>query len=108
MDETSVWNDIISNTAVDKQGVKSVCLETTRHEKCMVSICLANKADGTKLKPFAVLRAGKRESKSLGKEFKSRCLVKSSDNAWMNEELTAIWIKRVVDAFLGLLRMPYD
>ena len=45
MEKTPVWNDIASNTAIDKQGVKSVSLKTTGHEKCMVSVCLAAKAD---------------------------------------------------------------
>ena len=60
MDETSVLNDMVSNTTIDKQGAKSVCLRTTEHEKCMVSACLAAKVDGTKLKPFVVFRAVKR------------------------------------------------
>ena len=54
---------MVSNTTVDKQGVKSVSLGRTEHEKCMVSVCLAAKADGTKLKPFVVSRAAKKESK---------------------------------------------
>ena len=65
----------------------------------MVSICLAAKADGTKLKPLVVFRAAKRESNSLDEEFESRCVVKSSGNAWMNEELITIWVKRVLGAF---------
>ena len=103
MDETSVWNEIMSNTAIDKQGAKSVCLKTTGHDKCMVSICLAVKADGNKLKPFIVFCAAKRESISLDEEFKSCCVVKSSGNTWMNEQLTTIWEKQVLGAFLGLL-----
>ena len=43
MEETSVLNDMVSNTTIDKQGAKSVCLRTTGHEKCMVSACLAAK-----------------------------------------------------------------
>ena len=80
-------------------GEESLYLKATEYEKCMVSVYLAVKADGTKLKPFAVFRAAKRESKSLDEEFESRCVVKSFVNAWMNEELTAIWIKRVIGAF---------
>ena len=91
MYQTFVWNDMVSNTTIDKQGAG--------HEKCMVSVCLAAKANGTKLKLFVVFRAAKRESKSLDEEFKSRCLGKSSGNAWMNEELTTIWIKRVLGTF---------
>ena len=87
MDQTSVWNDMVSNTTIDKQGAKSVCLKTNEHEKCMVSVCLAAKADGTKLKPFVVFRAANRESKSRDKEFKSCCVVKSSTDTWINEKL---------------------
>ena len=65
----------------------------------MVSLCLAVKADGTKLKPFVVFRAAKRKSKSLDEELNSRCVVKSSGNAWMNEELTTIWVKLLLGAF---------
>ena len=65
MVKTSITNDMVSNTTIHKQGAKSVCLKTTGHEKCMVNVCLAAKADGTKLKPFVVLRAVKRESKSF-------------------------------------------
>ena len=99
MDKTSLWNDMVSDTAIDKQRVKSVCLKTSRDEKCMFNACLAAKADGTKLKPFFFLRAAKRESKSLDEEFKSRCVVKSPGNVLMNEELTTIWVKRVLCAF---------
>ena len=59
MDKRSVWNGMVSNSTIDKQGAKSVCLKTTEHEKCMVSVCLAAKADETKLKPFVVFRAAK-------------------------------------------------
>ena len=99
MDETPVWNDMVSSTTVDKKGAKSICLKTTGHEKCMVTVCLAAKADGTKLKPFVVFRAAKRESKSLDDEFKARCVITTSANAWMNEDLTLTWVKRVLGAF---------
>ena len=66
----------------------------------MVSICLAAKADGTKLKALVAFRAAKRESNLLDEEFESRFVVKSSGNAWMNKELTTIWVKRVLGAFL--------
>ena len=108
IEETSVWNDMVSNTAINKQGARSVCLKTTGHEKCMVSIWLAAKADGTKFKPFVVFCATKREFKSLDEKFKSQYVVKSSGNAWMTEELTIIWVKRVLVSFLGPLRMSYD
>ena len=63
--------------------------------KCMISVCLAAELYGTKVKTIVVFRAAKRDSKSLDEEFKSRCVVKSSGNARMNEKLTNIWVKRV-------------
>ena len=100
MDETSVWNDMAFNTTIDKQGAQSVCLKRTGHEKYMASLCLADKTDGTKVKPFVVFCAIKRESNSLDEEFKPRCVVTSSGNAWMNEEVTTIWMKGVLGVFL--------
>ena len=65
MDETSVSNGMVSNTTIHKQGATSVCLKTTWHEKFMISVCLAAKADGPKLKTFVVFRPTKTKSKSL-------------------------------------------
>ena len=62
MNETSVWNDMVSNTTINKQVVKSVCLKTTGHKEYMVSVCLAAKADETKLKPFVVFHAANKEN----------------------------------------------
>ena len=81
MDETSISNSMVPNTTIHKQEAKSVCLKTAGHEKCIVSVCLDANADGTKLKPFVVFCAAKRESKPLDEEFESCCIVKSSGNA---------------------------
>ena len=70
MDETPVWNDMVSSTTVDKTGSKDVPLKTTGHEKVRVSVCLAAKGDGTKLKPFEVFVGAKHESKALHEEYK--------------------------------------
>ena len=69
------------------------------HGKVRVSVCLSAKADGTKLKPMIVFGGAKRESKALNGEFKSRCVVASSKNAWMNEELTLVWAEKVLGKF---------
>ena len=99
MDETPVWNDMVSSTTVDKTGSKDVPLKTTGHEKVRVSVCLAAKGDGTKLKPFVVFAGAKRESKALHEEYKRQCSVASSTNGWMNEELTLRWINEIVGTF---------
>ena len=88
MDETPVWDDMVSTTTVDNVGASSINLKTTGHEKVMVTVCLSARADGTKLKPYIVFRGAKREVKRLNEDFKHKCVIATSANAWMNEELT--------------------
>ena len=99
IDETAVWNDMVSETTVEATGAKDVPMKSTGHEKVRVSVCLAAKLDGTKLKPFIVFGAAKRESKSLHDEYKRQCSVASSSDAWMNEELTLKWCDEVLRQF---------
>ena len=96
MDETAVWADMTSGTTVEQTGAQTVSLKTTGHEKMRVSVCLATKADGSKMKPMIVFWRGKREVKELAEEFRSKCIVVSSVNAWMNEELTTVWVEKVL------------
>ena len=100
MDETPVWCDMISETTIDKTGKKSITLKTTGHEKARVSVCLAAKADGTKPKPMVVFKGPKREVAALSQEFKHKAVVATSENAWMNTELTQVWINSVLGEFL--------
>ena len=73
--------------------------------KTEVSVCLAAKADGTKLKPFIVFPGAKRKTKLLNEEFKAKCVVASSTNGWMNEELTLYWVRSVLGRFSFTRRM---
>ena len=90
---------MISETTIDKTGKKSITLKTTDHEKATVSVCLAAKADRTKLKPMAVFKGVKWEVAALNQEFKHKAVIATSDNAWMNAELTQVWINSVFGAF---------
>ena len=72
MDETLVLCDMISETTIDATGKKTITLKTTGHEKASVSVCLAAKTDGTKLKPMVVFRGAKREVAALNQEFKQK------------------------------------
>ena len=99
MDETPVWDDMVSATTVDNVGAASINLKTTGHEKVMVTVCLSARADGTKLKSYIVFRGAKREVKKLNEDFKHKCVIATSSNAWMNEELTLNWAKNVLGAF---------
>ena len=69
MDETPIWADMVSDTTVDVTRKKIVTVKTTGHEKSRVSVCLAAKADGTKLPPFIVFKSAKREVAAMDKEF---------------------------------------
>lgn len=91
-----MWQDMLSDTTVDTTGARSIRMKTTGHEKVRISVCLAAKADGTKLKPMIVFGGAKREVKKLSEEFKGRCVVASSSNAWMNDELTKCWVQCVL------------
>lgn len=99
MGETPVWCDMISETTIDAAGKKSITLKTIGHEKARVSVCLAAKADGTKPKPMVVFKGAKREVAALNQEFKHRTVIATSGNAWMDTELTHVWVNSVHGAF---------
>ena len=80
MDETPVWFNMISKTTIDTTGKKTVTLKSTGHEKAQVSVCLAAKADRTKLKPMVVFKGGKRKVAALKQEFQNRAVVATSAN----------------------------
>ena len=61
MDERAMWHEMISNTTVTDKGTKSVVLKTTGHEKNKVTVTLAAKANGDKLKPYIVFTGHKCE-----------------------------------------------
>ena len=37
MDETAVWNDMISNTTIEKRGEHTVNLKSTGHFNCLLN-----------------------------------------------------------------------
>ena len=59
MDETSIWADMPSATTIDRRGIQAVPIQTTGHEKNRLTVCLAVKADGTKMTPYVVIPAKK-------------------------------------------------
>ena len=100
LDETAVLWDMLSNTTVDSIGHNTVAMKTTGQETTKVSVCLTAKADWTKWKPFIVFPGAKRETKLLNEEFKAKCVVASSSNGRMNEELTNLGV--------GFVQVPRD
>ncbi|KAL2091434.1 hypothetical protein ACEWY4_013697 [Coilia grayii] len=97
MDETAVWFDMVGSTTVDTRGARSIPLKTTGHEKSHLTVVLAAKADGTKLKPFVVFKGGVREVKAM--QSIGGVVIASSKNGWMNDDLTAEWLQKVVGKF---------
>ena len=56
MDETPCWMDMPGETTVERADVRSVPPRTTGHEKARFTVVLGALADGSKLKPFVVLK----------------------------------------------------
>ena len=90
MDETAVWHEMISNTAVTEKGEKSFVLKKTGHEKSKVTATSAAKANGDELKPYMIFPGHKGKVQSLKKDptIKNCCYVESIINGWMNENTT--------------------
>ena len=101
IDETAVWHEMISNATVTDKGAKSVVLKTTGHEKSKVTVTLAAKGNGDKLKPYIVFPGHKPEVQNLIKDpaIKNRCHVESTINGWVNEDTTIDWVENVLKIF---------
>ena len=100
MDETPVTFDMPSSRTVEVQGVKSVPMRTSGHEKTRFTVVLACLADGTKLMPMVIFRR-----KTLPKgEFPAGLVVKCQPKGWMDESLMKEWIKQVWLRRVGGLR----
>ena len=69
-DELGIWIDSLPETTVETTGARDVPIRTTGHERLRVTVLLAARADGFKLKP-AVLIPRKKPIKALDR-FKNR------------------------------------
>ena len=92
MDETPIWVDMPSETSVDRTGIKNVPIQSAGHEKQQITVCLAVRADGSKMKPFVVIPGKKVKSEVSSIQ---GAIVKCSSNGWMNDELTEDWVSQV-------------
>ena len=61
----------------------------------LLTIMLTAKADGTKLGPFVLLNR-KRPIKEL-EQFRGQLIIKYEGTNWMNDDLTEMYIKEVID-----------
>ena len=95
-DETAVSFDPVANSTIEKVGAKRVPLLSTGHLKSKVTVMLAAKADGRKLKPFIVLK-GKRIPKELT-DFRDGEIF-MSESGWMTENATIEWVRKIWASF---------
>ncbi len=77
MDKTAVWLHMVSPTTTDTQGAKSVALKTLGYEKSHLTVILAAKADGTKLRPYIVFRWAVSEVKGIQQQISSAVITTS-------------------------------
>lgn len=95
MDETACWMDMPSDTTIHKTGARSVSLKTSGHEKDHFTVILTARADGVKSKPYLVFKGkGTRLMKTLQKI--DGVIVRFSMNGWMNDTLTADYLRTVI------------
>ena len=52
MGKAAVWLDMVGSTTVNTTVAKDTSLKSASNEQVRVSVCLTEKADGTKMKPF--------------------------------------------------------
>ena len=81
-----------SKTTVDQRGLKTVPIKSTGHEKQRMNVCLAIKADGSRIKPFVAIPGKKVKCEIAAIK---GAIVKCSANGWMNDELTEDWVSHV-------------
>ena len=61
-------------------------LKTSDHEKSKVTVILAAKANGDKLKPYIVFPGHKREVQNLKKRnFQSKSMLRRINHKWLDE-----------------------
>ena len=81
---------------------RTVTIKTIGHEKCRVTVGLAAKCDGTKLKPFIVFKGGERDIKKLKKKYGNKCIIASSTSRWTYTDLTLSWTNTALESNLQL------
>jgi hypothetical protein len=68
---------------------------TTGHDKARVTVMLTGRSDGSKLKPMVLLKR-KRPDKKIEEEFGKKLHLVWAGRVWMDDELTAEYLNRVL------------
>ena len=82
MDETVVWNDMVSNTNVTVTGSNEVPAKLTGHDTVHMSVYLTGKEDGSKCKPFILSLKEPKEKANFFKKILK--ILSTSTSIWMN------------------------
>ena len=61
MDETPIWLDMVAETTLDHIGKKSIPIKSTGNQKARITVVLAAKANGDKLKPMIIFKGVRKE-----------------------------------------------
>ncbi|KAK9408018.1 hypothetical protein NXF25_006792 [Crotalus adamanteus] len=90
MDEVALNFDVPSNRTVDMNGIKTVAIKRSGHEKTHYTAVLSCCADGTKLPPMLIFK-----KKTYPKEtIPPGIIVQVHEKGWMNEDIMAIWFEK--------------
>jgi hypothetical protein len=93
-DETPIWLDFVSDTTVNRTGAKEVSVITTGHEKTKLSVMLAAKSNGVKLKPHIVINRV-RPIDGL-KKLSHKIHVTYAKKSWFDDDVTEDFLINVV------------
>jgi hypothetical protein len=94
-DETAVWLDSTGGKCIADKGAKEVSVLTTGHDKMRITVFLTGRSDGYKCLPY-VLLPRKRVDPIIVNKFKNKLHLAWEGTNWMNDDLTADYLKRVL------------
>jgi hypothetical protein len=99
MDQTAVYFVSKSSTVVAKKGAKSVCVRDSGSDAKRATIVVTVAADGTKLDPFFVFKAGpgKKVEWSLPRLGIKGCC---QEKGWFDQRVGEKWIEQVLEPYV--------
>lgn len=89
-----MWLDSVYRVTVEKRGAKEVTVKSTGHDRLRITVLLAARADGTKLKPMIIIPR-KRPIAVL--DANKKILVLYGDNqSWMDEAKSIMFLEKLI------------
>ncbi|KAH7719676.1 pogo transposable element with KRAB domain-like protein [Aphelenchoides avenae] len=102
-DETGVWINPTGGLCVEQIGRKDVTVLSAGNAKLRITVMLTARSDGKREKPFVLMPFGPnaRCKKEVDKKFGNKLHLIWMDTTWMNNPITAIYLKKL---FGGLFK----